>query len=69
MTDWKDKLPDPARAFLEVAADNAPALALYAATGFARAGLRPRYYPRAEGPAADAVIMTRALPPGQRTEY
>jgi len=57
-----------AHAFLEVATDNAPALALYAATGFARAGLRPGYYPRPQGPAADAVVMTRALPLGHRTE-
>lgn len=57
-----------ARAFLEVADDNAPALALYQAMGFARSGLRPGYYPRPEGPAADAVVMTRMLPLGQHTE-
>ena len=51
-----------AQAFLEVAHDNAPALALYQAMGFSRSGLRPGYYPRPDAPAADAVVMTRALP-------
>ena len=32
------------QAFLEVAADNAPARALYAATGWIQVGLRPGYY-------------------------
>lgn len=56
------------QAFLEVAEDNAAALALYQAMGFARSGLRPGYYPRPGGPAADAVIMTRPLPQGQHTK-
>lgn len=43
--------------FLEVAADNTAALALYSATGFQRVGLRKGYY--ASG--ADAVVMRRAL--------
>ncbi|MFZ5670666.1 MAG: GNAT family N-acetyltransferase [Pseudomonadota bacterium] len=43
--------------FLEVAADNAPALALYASRGFAEAGLRNGYY--ASG--ADALVMRRML--------
>jgi len=46
--------------FLEVAADNAAAIALYAATGFARVGLRKGYYPHPDG-ARDAVVMRRAL--------
>lgn len=48
-------------AFLEVAADNTPALTLYLAAGYAQAGLRRRYYDRADGPAADALILRRPL--------
>lgn len=44
-------------AFLEVAADNAPALALYLSAGYGQAGLRRAYYDRADGPAADALIL------------
>lgn len=46
--------------FLEVAADNTAAIALYAATGFAKVGLRKGYYPHPDG-ARDAVVMRRAL--------
>jgi ribosomal-protein-alanine N-acetyltransferase len=46
--------------FLEVAADNTAAIALYAATGFDRVGLRKGYYPHPDG-AKDAVVMRRAL--------
>lgn len=41
------------RLFLEVRADNEPALALYSRFGFRRMGRRPRYYP--DG--GDAVTM------------
>ena len=47
------------RMFLEVAEDNAAARALYGSLGFEAAGRRPRYYPRAEGPAVDALILVR----------
>jgi ribosomal-protein-alanine N-acetyltransferase len=46
------------RVLLEVAADNSPALALYAPLGFAEIARRPRYY--ANG--VDAVVMQLPLP-------
>ena len=49
------------RLFLEVAEDNTPARALYDALGFEAAGRRPRYYPRAEGPAVDALLLVLNL--------
>lgn len=50
------------RMFLEVAEDNAPARALYGSLGFEPAGRRPRYYPRPEGPAVDALLLVLNLP-------
>lgn len=47
--------------FLEVAADNAPALALYTRAGFARTGLRRGYYARAGSAAVDALMLGCAL--------
>lgn len=44
-------------AFLEVAADNAPALALYLGAGFAENGRRPRYYLDRDGSLHDALVM------------
>lgn len=49
------------RMFLEVADDNAPARGLYQSLGFETAGRRRRYYPRADGPAADALILVLSL--------
>jgi ribosomal-protein-alanine N-acetyltransferase len=43
--------------FLEVAADNAAAQALYCATGFTVVGRRPDYYPGG----GDAVVLRRPL--------
>ncbi|TDK42431.1 GNAT family N-acetyltransferase [Antarcticimicrobium luteum] len=57
-----------AQAFLEVAHDNAAALALYEAMGFHRSGLRRGYYPRPGAVAADAVLMSCRLPSGQPAE-
>jgi ribosomal-protein-alanine N-acetyltransferase len=47
--------------FLEVAADNAAARAVYARAGFEEAGLRRAYYARRDAPAMDAVVLRRAL--------
>lgn len=48
-------------AFLEVAADNLGALALYSDEGFAQAGQRAGYYRRADGQAVDALVLRRTL--------
>ena len=48
--------------FLEVASDNAAARALYAKAGFIQTGLRPAYYPRTTGLAADALTLTWTTP-------
>jgi len=50
-----------AEGFLEVAADNTAALALYRGAGWQEAARRAGYYARAEARAADAVIMHRAF--------
>lgn len=44
------------RVFLEVRADNAPAIALYESEGFVAVGVRPRYY---QPENVDAVVMMR----------
>jgi ribosomal-protein-alanine N-acetyltransferase len=47
--------------FLEVAKDNAPALALYDRFGFVKVGERAGYYRRADGTRATAVVMRKLL--------
>ena len=47
--------------FLEVAVDNAPALALYASLGFEEIARRPRYYHRRGGLRVDALLLRRSL--------
>jgi len=48
-------------AFLEVAADNEPAIALYISTGFEQAGHRRGYYRRPDGSGLDALVLRRSL--------
>ena len=48
-------------AFLEVAADNRAALALYRAEGFEPAGRREGYYRRPSGQTVDALVLRRTL--------
>jgi [ribosomal protein S18]-alanine N-acetyltransferase len=55
---YQARLRGAEKAFLEVAADNAPALALYTSAGFAPVGRRKGYF---EG--ADALVMVRRLDP------
>lgn len=52
-----------ARLILEVAADNAPALALYRGLGFAAVARRHNYYERSGQPACDAVVLQKKLGP------
>ena len=51
------------RLFLDVAADNAPAMALYKAMGCVEVGRRKAYYTRHQAPSVDALVMTKALTP------
>lgn len=48
-------------AFLEVAADNLAALALYRRAGFEQAGQRGGYYSRPGGQTVDALVLRRTL--------
>ncbi len=47
--------------FLEVAADNAAAIALYAECGFEPVGRRNAYYRRRTEPAVDALVLRKTL--------
>ena len=58
---YQARLRGAEMAFLEVAADNAAAQALYARAGFAESGRRRGYYRRPDGSALDALVMQRAL--------
>ena len=49
--------------YLEVAEDNAAALGLYRALGFAPVGRRPGYYARPLAEAVDALTLRRAIVP------
>lgn len=59
---FADLMMSPAtRMFLEVAADNGPALALYRRHGFSEIGRRDGYYARPDGKPATALVMSRNL--------
>ena len=47
--------------FLEAAADNAAAIALYESAGFTQAGRRRGYYARPNGAAIDALVLRRTI--------
>lgn len=49
------------RLFLEVAADNPAAIALYESEGFKQVGKRPGYYERAGSSPVDALVLARDL--------
>jgi len=63
MADWQDiaRNNGAGRAFLEVAADNLAATALYRACGFEISGSRRGYYRREGTIAVDALMMSRRL--------
>jgi len=48
--------------FLEVAADNASAIALYGQVGFRSSSRRSHYYPRENAAPIDAIVMRLDLP-------
>lgn len=52
---------DCGQIWLEVRQSNARARHVYARYGFAEVGLRPRYYPAAQGQREDAVLMSLSL--------
>ncbi|SLN46039.1 ribosomal-protein-alanine N-acetyltransferase [Pseudoruegeria aquimaris] len=49
-------------AFLEVDAENAPALGLYLSNGYGESGRRKGYYRHADGHRSDALVLSKALP-------
>ena len=49
------------RAFLEVAATNAGARALYSGAGYAEDGRRRAYYALPDGTSVDAILMSKTL--------
>lgn len=52
-----------AQLFLEVAASNGAARALYIGAGFGEIGVRKHYYRAAAGDAIDAIVMSKTLLP------
>lgn len=69
MRQWLDALEGAADiAFLEVAADNLPAFALYTGFGFEVTGKRLGYYTRRSGGTVDAFLMSCSLIPAKPDE-
>ncbi len=64
MKDWQHTAirAGASRAFLDVAADNHAAIALYKSCGYAPCGLRRGYYRRENEENVDAIVMERSLP-------
>lgn len=58
---YQAQLRGAERAFLEVRADNAAAIALYESAGFAPAGRRRGYYRDKDGSRTDALVLAREL--------
>jgi [ribosomal protein S18]-alanine N-acetyltransferase len=58
---YQARLRGADRAFLEVAATNATAIALYESAGFGRAGHRRGYYRTPAGERLDALVLARNL--------
>ncbi|WDR07038.1 ribosomal protein S18-alanine N-acetyltransferase [Devosia rhodophyticola] len=59
---FSDLMMSPVKTvFLEVDELNASALALYEREGFSQIGTRKGYYPKADGSAATALVMSRDL--------
>ncbi|AKR57662.1 Ribosomal-protein-S18p-alanine acetyltransferase [Devosia sp. H5989] len=59
---FDDLMMSPVRKmFLEVDAENQPAIKLYRRHGFGEIGSRKGYYPRPDGSAATALVMARDL--------
>ena len=62
---WMDGLEAQAdTAFLEVAADNTAAIALYTSAGFHQTATRRGYYQRKDVPSVDALILSRQFTHG-----
>jgi [ribosomal protein S18]-alanine N-acetyltransferase len=60
---YQARLRGADRAFLEVAASNRAAIALYESAGFAVAGMRRGYYADPDGSCIDALVLARVLSP------
>ena len=59
---YQARLRGADRAFLEVSAENDPAIALYTSSGFAPVGRRRGYFLAPEGQRIDALVLGRDLP-------